>query len=53
MRSTTSGRGVQGRQRFLDEDGILQAHRSITAAEDKVLKESQIAREGNSFGLSF
>jgi hypothetical protein len=42
-RSTTSGQGVQGRQRFLDEDGILLAHRSITAAEDKIVKESQLA----------
>jgi hypothetical protein len=53
IRSITSGQGVQGRQRFLDEDGILQAHRSITAAEDKFLKESQLAEgQGSSFGFS-
>lgn len=42
-RSTAGGQGIHGRQRFLDEDGILQAHRSITAAEDKALKEAHVA----------
>lgn len=35
----SSGLGVRGRQRFRDEDGILQVHRSITAAEDKARKD--------------
>jgi hypothetical protein len=38
--SINSGQGVQGRQRFDDESEILQVHRSITAAQDKVQKET-------------
>lgn len=42
-RLSSSGQGVQGRERFLDENGILLAHRSITAAEEIQEKEALTA----------